>query len=182
MATAAAGSLRRYNRFFLQRGIRTVLDYGAGTLRNARFLAEQGFSVYAADIPEQLERILRMSANATLSGVLDVGDLECAFLEADLVLSTYVLNIIPDGSEKWRYLRDVTLNLRNGGLLLVEARCRREDEACGNGCGNHGKCPSCIKTYSHEELDLLVTPFGFSRISHYYRRHALAVLYEKVQD
>jgi hypothetical protein len=78
MATAA-GSLRRYNRFFMQWGIRTVLDYGAGTLRNARFLAEQGFSVYAADIPEQVERILRMSASATLSGVLDVGDLECGF-------------------------------------------------------------------------------------------------------
>ena len=176
-----AGSIRRYNRFFQQRGIRTVLDYGAGTLRNSQFLVEQGFSVYAADIPEQVERILRMSASSTLAGVLSVAELERTFLEADLVLSTYVLNIIPGGTEKWRYLKNVTLNLRIGGFLLIEARCRREDDACGNGCSSQGSCPSCVKTYTHDELDRLVTPFGFRQVSHYYRRHALAVLFEKVQ-
>ena len=179
--TPAAGSIRRYSRFFQQRGIRTVLDYGAGTLRNSQFLAEKGFSVYAADVPDQVERVLKMSARSTLAGVLAVHELEQTFLEVDLVLSTYVLNIIPSGTGKWRYLKNVTLNLRNGGYLLIEARCRREDDACGNGCSSQGTCPSCVKTYTHDELDRLVTPFGFLRVSHYYRRHAIAVLYEKVQ-
>lgn len=179
--TTEARSIRRYNRFFQQRGIRTVLDYGAGTLRNSRFLAQQGFFVYAADVPDQMQRILRMPASSTLAGVLGIDELEQTFLEADLVLSTYVLNIIPGGTEKWRYLKNVTLNLRNGGFLLIEARCRREEDACGNGCSSQGSCPSCFKTYTHDELDSLVTPFGFRRVSHYYRRYALAVLFEKVQ-
>ena len=177
--TAAAASIRTYYRFFEKKGVRKVLDYGAGTLRNAGFLAQRGFTVYAADVPEQVQRILRMAASSTLAGVVSTEELEYASLAADLVLSTYVLNIIPDGTEKWRYLKNVTLNLREGGYLLIEARCRREDAACGSGCSFHDKCPSCVKTYSHEELDRLLSPFGFRRLSHYYRRHAVAVLYEK---
>lgn len=174
-----AGSIQRYCGFFEKTGVRTILDYGAGTLRNARFLTGKGFMVYAADIPEQVERIMRMVGSRGLAGILSTAELERAGLGADLVLSTYVLNIIPDGTEKWSYLKNVTLNLRDGGYLLIETRCRREDSACGSGCVFHAKCPSCVKTYSHDELDQLLRPFGFRRISHYYRRHALAVLYRK---
>ncbi|HEY6009194.1 MAG TPA: methyltransferase domain-containing protein [Geobacteraceae bacterium] len=177
--TTAATSVRTYYRFFKKQGVQSVLDYGAGTLRNSCFLAEHGFAVYAADIPEQVERILRMATRTVLAGVVTDAELERSRLDADLVLSTYVLNIIPDGTEKARYIRNITLNLRAGGYLLVEARCRREDAACGSGCSSHAKCPSCVKTYSHGELDRLLSPFGFRRVCHYYRRHAVAVLYQK---
>jgi SAM-dependent methyltransferase len=171
--------VRTYCRFFEKQGVRSVLDYGAGTLRNSCFLAERGFSVYAADIPEQVERILRMATRTVLAGVVTDAELEESRLAADLVLSTYVLNIIPDGTEKARYIRNISLNLRPGGYLLVEARCRREHAACGSGCSFQAKCPSCVKTYSHEELDRLLSPSGFQRVCHYYRRHAVAVLYRK---
>ncbi|MBI1921029.1 MAG: methyltransferase domain-containing protein [Geobacter sp.] len=177
-----AGSIRTYFGFFERKGVRTILDYGAGTLRNARFLSEKGFSVYAADVPEQVRRIMRMSASNGLAGILETGALQRGALGVDMVLSTYVLNIIPDGAEKWSYLKNISINLRDEGYLLIETRCRREDAACGTGCSFHAKCPSCVKTYSHDELDRLVTPFGFRRLSHYYRRHAVAVLYQKVDD
>lgn len=175
----AAESIRRYSRFFRTSDVRTVLDYGAGNLRNAGFLASQGFTVYAADIPEQVARIARLAADIGLAGVLDAGELPLTGLGADLVVSTYVLNIIPEGSEKWRYLKNVELNIRPGGYLLIEVRCRREDGSCGSTCAHRMTCPGCVKTYSHGELDRLVTPFGFRRMSHYYRKHALAVIYRK---
>lgn len=176
---SAAESVRRYSRFFRDRDVRTVLDYGAGTLRNTRFLANQGFSVYAADIPEQIERIIRLSSAIPLAGVLEAEELDHAALDVDLVVSTYVLNIIPEGTEKWRYLKNIELNIRPGGYLLIEVRCRREDGSCGSTCAHQMTCPGCVKTYSHDELDRLVAPFGFRRLSHYYRKHALAVVYRK---
>jgi len=175
----AAESIRRYSRFFRNSDVRTVLDYGAGNLRNAGFLANQGFTVFAADIPEQVARIARMAGAIGLAGVLDTGELSRTGLGADLVVSTYVLNIIPEGSEKWRYLKNIELNIRPGGYLLIEVRCRREDGSCGSTCAHQMTCPGCVKTYSHDELDRLVAPFGFRRMSHYYRKHALAVIYRK---
>lgn len=173
----AAESIERFTEFFRQHRVSRILDYGAGTLRNATFLADRGFQVYAADLPEQVERILQLEASRRLAGVLADDNLEGAGLAVDLVISTYVLNITPDGSEKSRYLRNVVLNLRPNGYLLIEARCRREDVRCGRGCANHLKCAACVKTYSHDELDRLLSPHGFRRERYYYRKHALAVLY-----
>src|SRR3954469_13314849 len=98
MATTAA-SIRKYRRFFDMRNVKRVLDYGAGKLRNADFLAEHGFEVYAADVPEQVRRILESDRAKRLAGVLPVELLDRTHLNVDLVLSTYVLNIIPDGTE-----------------------------------------------------------------------------------
>ena len=177
---ATAVSVSRYKRFFQQKKLLSVLDYGAGTLRNSTYLAEEGFRVYAADIPAQVERILEMSGHERLAGVLATDQLECSHLDVDLVLSSYVFNIIPDGSGKSRYLKNIVLNLRPEGYLLIEVRCRIESSNCDGGCSHGHKCPSCVKTYSHQELDEMLSPYGFKRISHYYRKHAVAVLYQLV--
>lgn len=179
MATAAV-SVRKYVPFFRQQGVGAVLDYGAGTLRNSCYMAREGFRVYAADLPEQVERILAMAGRNQLAGVLSTGELERSELAVDLVLSSYVLNIIPDGSAKTRYLANIALNLRQGGFLLVEVRCRGASTHCSSACSVSHKCSNCIKTYSHAELDELFLPHGFRRVSHYYRRHAVAVLYQRL--
>lgn len=179
MASAAV-SVTRYEKFFRQKQLHSVLDYGAGTLRNSRYLAEHGFKVFAADLPAQVERIMAMAGRKQLAGVLASDDLEHSRLHVDLVLSNYVLNIIPDGSEKSRYLKNIVVNLRPAGYLLVEVRCRHEDENCGSRCTTIQKCGTCIKTYTHGELNDLLLPYGFKHICHYYRRHSVAVLYQVV--
>ena len=97
----------------------------------------------------------------------------------DLVVSTYVFNIIPEYEEQRRYLANAVQNLRPGGYLLMEVRCPREGSVCGAGCSHYFKCPNCAKSYTHTELDLLLNPFGLRRISHYYRRTAVAAIYTK---
>lgn len=177
MATAAI-SVSKYLGFFRKKHVVSVLDYGAGTLRNSAFLAEAGFRVYAADLPAQVARIMKMAQAAKLAGVLAVDELQEGRLGVDLVVSSYVLNIISDATEKSRYLKNIVLNLRPEGYLLVEVRCRVESPDCSDGCSQGKRCESCIKTYSHLELDQMVESLGFRRVSHYYRRHSVAVLYQ----
>jgi SAM-dependent methyltransferase len=175
----AAQSVSRYLGFFRTRHLRSVLDYGAGTLRNSKYLAQAGFEVYAADLPAQVERIMGMAGRNQLAGVLATDELEHSHLDVDLVISSYVLNIILDGTEKSRYLKNIVLNLKPHGYLLIEVRCRTQAEHCHN-CTSCSKEGSCIKTYSHAQMDALLAPYGFQRICHYYSRHAVAVLYQEM--
>ena len=175
-----AVSVRRYARFFQRSGATRVLDYGTGTMRNALYLAEQGFTVYAADLPKQVAALIPCPAVQRLAGLMDTEQLSICRLNVDLVISTYVFNIIPRYEEQRRYLTNVVLNLRSGGYLLMEVRCPREGSVCGAGCSHYFKCPSCAKSYTHTELDLLLNPFGLRRISHYYRRNAVAAIYQKI--
>lgn len=171
-----AKSITRYCNFFRRQGAASVLDYGAGTLRNAKFMAQQGFTVFVADLPELAELQRRSPYAYAFAGIYDADQLASTSLGVDLVLSTYVFNIISRSTEQQIYLRNILGNLRKGGYLLMEVRCRRIGE-CGSGCSHCFKCPDCAKTYTHEELDDLLLPLGFARVSHYYCSHALAAVY-----
>ena len=171
-------SVMRYTLFFKRKNALKVLDYGAGRLRNALYLSGEGFHVYAADTSEQVRRIRDLESVKRLDGLLENQQLSPGGLNADLVVSTYVFNIIPDDEEKLQYLRNASLNLRPQGYFLIEVQCKRESPRCGSGCSAHMKYPTCAKACSLGELDEMVKPFGFKRLCHYYRRHALAVLYQ----
>ena len=176
--TQAARSITRYSPFFKHQKASNVLDYGAGKLRNALYLADQGFSVYAADLPELVSRFRVCPAINRLAGILEVGELPNSRLNVDLVLSNYVFNIITGSSERQSYLDNIVNNLRSGGYLLIEVRCRRTHGKCGQDCPEYFNSQECTKTYSHADLDRILIPRGFRRVSHYYRHQALAAIYQ----
>jgi tellurite methyltransferase len=176
--TKVAISVARYSRFFIRCRVDTVLDYGAGTLRNALYLVEQGFTVYAADLPEQVKVLRSHPGVQHLAGVLEAGDLERSRLGVDLVLSTYVFNIITHREQRQRYLENVVANLRPGGFFLMEVCCRREELECGSAFLHYLYCDNPGRTYTHEELDRVVSLHGFQRVCHYYTSHAVAVIYQ----
>ena len=177
MAQAAIG-VKRYAPFFRKNSAMHVLDYGTGNMRNAFYLAEQGFSVVAADLPGQVAALRRQGVDRRVAALIDTDTLAHSFMGVDVVISTYVFNIIDAGAEQRRYLQTIVNNLRPGGYLLFEVRCRRQETTCGSGCSHYFKCQSCVKTYTHEELDQLLRPFGFVRQCHYYRQQALVALYQ----
>lgn len=173
--TTVAVSVATYSRFFRQEHARTVLDYGAGTLRNALYLADQGFTVYAADLREQVKNLRSRPEVPRLAGLFEVEELARIRLGVDLVLSTYVFNIIRQETERQRYLRNVVRNLRPGGYLLIEV-CSRTDAPTGDLVRQSAEADSS-PTYNHRQLDLQLAPFGLRRICHYYRHHAVAAIY-----
>ncbi len=172
-----AGSITRFLPFFKKRKAYKVLDYGAGNLRNASFLAQEGFNVYAADLPEQLRRVRNGAGTNRLLGLVEVGKLNQTNLNVDVVISTFVFTIIPDPAERKRYLDNIVMNLRPGGYLLIETRCREllKSVECDNAAQH--RCLFCAGSYSRGELDQIMAGYGFKQLGHYYGRHSLGILY-----
>jgi hypothetical protein len=177
-----AESIRRYSTFFRKKQAVNVLDYGTGTMRNAIFMARQGFRVYAADLPEQVDKLRGCPALSHIERLLATDELADSQLNVDLVLSTYVFNIIMESSLRHEYLNNAVVNLKAGGYLLMEVRCRKPEERCDATCIDYFSCAECSKTLTHEELDVLLNPHGLKRISHYYRRHAVCAIYQKGRE
>jgi len=175
---AVAESVRRYSQFFKARQAMDVLDYGTGSMRNAVYLSRKGFNVYAADLPEQVEKLRNCPALIHIERLLAADELSKSNLNVDLVLSTYVFNIIMNSDERLSYLANAVANLKPGGYLLMEVRCRQPHEKCNTVCKDYFSCEECSKTLTHEELDGLLNPHGLRRISHYYRSHAVAAIYQ----
>jgi cyclopropane fatty-acyl-phospholipid synthase-like methyltransferase len=180
--SSAAESVRRYSRFFKTQHAMDVLDYGTGSMRNALYLAQEGFSVYAADLPEQVEKLRDCPALLHIERLLGTDELSRSNLNVDVVLSTYVFNIIMDSTERHTYLENAAANLKPGGYLLMEVRCRKPHEQCSATCKDFFSHAECSKTFSHNELDTLMNPHGLRRISHYYRSHAVVAVYQKAQE
>lgn len=175
--TKAANSVIRYSRYFSSAGVVKVLDYGAGTLRNALYLADQGFTVYAADLPQQVKVMKGHPWVNRLAGVLDVGELKESSLGVDLVVCTYVFNIIVRRTQKERYLDNVVANLRPGGFLLIEVNSRPQEAGCVSSLHQYFSCDNKARSYSHKDIDAFLKPHKFQRICHYYSTHALAAVY-----
>ncbi|WP_224982954.1 class I SAM-dependent methyltransferase [Geomonas agri] len=176
-----ASSVIRYACYFRLAKVHRVLDYGAGLLRNALYLTEEGFQVYAADVPEQVKALAVHPEAGRLAGLLTVGELAQAGLGVDLVLCTFVFNILTTRRKK-QYLDNVVANLRPGGLFLIEVNSRQEDAPCGSVLQHYYSCDGNAKSYCHDKLDLQLAPFGLKRVCHYYSSHALAVLYRLTEQ
>ncbi|MBU5638710.1 methyltransferase domain-containing protein [Geomonas sp. Red69] len=173
-----ASSVIRYARFFRLTQVRGVLDYGAGRLRNALYLTGEGFQVYAADVPEQVKALAVHPEAGRLAGILTVGELPRAGLCVDLVLSTFVFNILATRNSRKQYLENVVANLRQGGLFLIEVNSRHDDIVpCASLLQHYYSCDCNARSYTHDQLDRELTPFRFERICHYYCSHAVAALY-----
>lgn len=177
--TRAATSVMRYARFLALAGVRRVLDYGAGLLRNSLYLAENGFEVYAADLPERVKALSMHPGAARLAGLLSVRDLSQSELGVDLVLSTYVFNIIPSREKRGQYLDNVVRNLRPGGFFLIEVNSGSDETPCTSVLHHYPECDGKGKSYQSRDLDRLLIPLNFGRICHYHSSHALAAIYRR---
>lgn len=176
--TKAAKSVLRYSRFFSSVGVVRVLDYGAGALRNALYLADQGFSVYAADLPNQIKALKGRPGADRLAGILSAAQLKRSRLDVDLVICTYVFNIIIRRSDKERYLDNVVSNLRPGGYLLIEVNSRPDETGCMSPLHHYLSCDDKARSYTHKDIDRFLQPHRFKRVCHYYSSHALAAVYQ----
>lgn len=109
-----------------------VLDYGAGNLRNAVYLANRGGTVWAVDLPWQLARTTekfssRVGAVAHYGLVEELNESSMCFSGA---VCTYVLNILSP-LEQLMVLGLIQKRLIPGACLCVEVS-RQTTKKCRN--------------------------------------------------
>jgi tellurite methyltransferase len=158
--------------FFVKNRIQTILDYGAGTLRNTCFLLKNGFKVYVAETNQQLPKFVNYQETPFVEGVFDVNDLTNQQLGVDLVISNFVLNIIDDPLEKNKLIENSFRNLKEGGYFLVEVKNKK----CSSNCS---QVVTCNRELSLEELDDLILPKGYVRLNSQINGISLAAIYQK---
>lgn len=148
MSARPANSLERYISLFQRQKNKTVLDYGSGNLRNSIYLQNNGYDVYAVDLPHRTKINCLPRLNCILPEELD--NLTSQF---GLIICTFVLNLIKE-SERTYFLENLTKKVIDGGYLLIET-----------------------KGFSLVELDRMFIPRGFYRINYEKGRYTIIVLY-----
>lgn len=143
----------------------SVIDYGAGNLRNSRYLKNLGFKVLAVETPRHLKKISSMLVSSRIAALESCLISNCR-LNADLVLLNFVLNIIDDKREREEIIENVYLNLKPGGFFLVEVKEKNKNFS--------------TKGMSEGALDNEIVHYGFEKELLLRRRGLLAVLYRKI--
>jgi SAM-dependent methyltransferase len=110
---------------FKKRGFTRVLDFGAGKLRNARYLLRKQFKVWAVEFKEaydtpKAEQIFKSTRNSfTNFFFLEYPDKFLEFKgEFDCVLLINVVNVVPEPGDRKKIVIECTKRLKRGGLLL----------------------------------------------------------------
>ena len=105
--------------------VNSVLDFGAGKLRNTLFLLDSGFTVYAVEFskafatPKAQER-LKLAHHHTGFFFLEYPDDFLGFQgQLDAALLVNVVNIVPEPSERIKILRECAKRLKPGAPMLI---------------------------------------------------------------
>jgi chemotaxis methyl-accepting protein methylase len=96
-----------------------ILDYGAGKLRNSKYLKEKGYPVSILDTQFQIQHL-----KEDLSLYEHVYTVETYQPEEiyDIVLCSFVLNVIPNPEERKEILEKIYQSLKKEGMLFLEVR------------------------------------------------------------
>jgi hypothetical protein len=93
-----------------------ILDYGAGKLRNANFLVNRGFSVSIVETPLQLMQIRDKNTSKFQHVYSTLDEME----SHDIVLCSFVLNVIPFLEERKSVLDRIYNLMTKDGYLYIE--------------------------------------------------------------
>lgn len=100
-----------------------VLDYGAGKLRNAKYLNSKGFCVDVLDTPLQ-------TSKWGYGDFFEVGfvydDVNKITKTYDAVLCSFVLNVVPDRDDRVSILKDIKRLLKDTGVAIIETRSDKD--------------------------------------------------------
>lgn len=137
-----------------------ILDYGAGKLRNSKFLVQEGKEV---DVLDTLLQVSRWHPNdKSLFGKIYINNLD-GTKKYKTILSTFVLNVVPTAVERIHILNQSYENLEEGGVFICEVR--RESgilknthlEPYNDGfLVGKGNIRTFQKPFSEEEIEALV--------------------------
>jgi hypothetical protein len=149
----------------------SVLECGAGALRNALYLQRRGMAVTVLEIPETRERFAKAYKTFEARGgraLLDPLDVSQARFQ--FALMTFVIEAICRPEERRRLLACCRRALVPEGKLLISARGVRDvvtANRMGKRCGDGFVTPqrTFVRAYTRTTLESTVTDAGFSSVS-----------------
>lgn len=158
----------------------TILDFGAGKLRNTLYLLERGYRVCAVEFADQFTQSKPARENLARARTEFAGSFSTLLYPADfiasdrrfkLVLLINVINIMPVSPERLLVLQACHGKLDHGGFLLwytqrgdahYEERLKQQYRI-GDGVyvGRHAKYKTFYREYTVDEIDALLAQAGF---------------------
>lgn len=140
-----------------------ILDYGAGKLRNAKFLVEEGYKVSVLDVAKQVAKWSN-EEKGLFEEVFEDGLLLRDYFRT--ITLTFVLNVIPHQEIREFVLQDIHNALLPGGRILLEVRREKgilnskniESYKDGYILGS-GKVKTFQKPFQKDELTELVSKY-----------------------
>lgn len=161
-------------REILGRGVLSIVEYGAGNLRNAFFLQQLGHEVAAVEISGTVDRFRsnysRFDEQGGRLALWDKADGMAKFKgKHDVAIMTFVLETICDEAIRVKMLQDCRSRLRRGGRLILSVR-GHQDVVTANGkgvaCSDGFRTPArtFIRGFDLKELQKLLVVAGFSRM------------------
>ena len=100
-----------------------ILDYGAGKLRNSKYLSELNFDVSVLDTQEQVKGWDLDFVKKKFSNIYTTNsDINEKF---DIILCSFVLNVIEDESVRQNILNKISDLLVKNGVAIIEVRGER---------------------------------------------------------
>lgn len=97
-------------------GFGVALDYGAGKLRNSRYLHDKGMVVDAVDTKEQIDTYDVDFLRNTYSIYDDVSE------KYDFILCSFVLNVIPNADVRIEVMKRLSKLVSEDGFIYLETR------------------------------------------------------------
>jgi hypothetical protein len=176
--------------------VRTVLDFGAGRLRNTwPFLHDKDFEVYICEFEQLIppnDKDLERARNMGLKTLIYPVELLRATIEFDAILLSYVLSILPDMKSRKEVLQACFQKSHRGSYLVVASpnyntnvrnSCSPSDEY------DVGWVRYADKRYEHkafyseptkEQILKLVEPIGFKYEDDWPQRTAKVLRFRKL--
>lgn len=160
-------SVRESVTFLENENARTIIDVGAGKLRNSLYLGDIGFEITAQDLKEALDgqqvKINKAIEQNRIKGCTD--SLICD-TKYDAALCNYVVNVIPEKEERENLIYRINDLLKDGGLLVFDARADRYYVERGRKYKDGylmkwGKAFTFQRTYGLKEVEKLLFDHNF---------------------
>lgn len=94
-----------------------ILDYGFGKLRNSKYLKKLGHNVSVLDTPTQIEKNKKELHEFKVYSTESIPN-----EKFDIVLCTFVLNVIPDLQIRNEIVSNLILLVKDTGKIIIEVR------------------------------------------------------------
>lgn len=145
---------------------KTILEVGAGCLRNALFLLRTGHHVSVLEVPRMAERFPEQYDEFAKAGGRILKSLARS-PRFEIGLLTFVVETICEPKERITLLQAVRSHLKPGGALVLSARGPRDlltAQNKGVRCGDGYLTPnfSFARSYTRAQMERVLRATGFS--------------------